>query len=87
MEDVKITKGTIIRTILMVIVLTNLVLKAFGKSAITVDDGVIANVVETVIEIAAIAVGFWKNNSYSEKALKADKFLQDLRNEEESEEV
>ncbi len=87
MEDVKITKGTIIRTILMVIVLINLVLKAFGKSAITVDDGVIANVVETVIEIAAIAVGFWKNNSYSEKALKADKFLQDLRNEEESEEV
>lgn len=87
MEDVKITKGTIIRTILMVIVLINLVLKAFGKSAITVDDGVIANVVETVIEIAAIAVGFWKNNSYSEKALKADKFLQDLRNKEESEEV
>lgn len=87
MEDIKITKGTIIRTILMVIVLINLVLKAFGKSAITVDDGVIANVVETVIEIAAIAVGFWKNNSYSEKALKADKFLQDLRNEEESEEV
>lgn len=87
MEDVKITKGTIIRTILTVIVLINLVLKAFGKSAITVDDGVIANVVETVIEIAAIAVGFWKNNSYSEKALKADKFLQDLRNEEESEEV
>lgn len=87
MEDVKITKGTIIRTILMVIVLINLVLKAFGKSAITVDDGVIANVVETVIEIAAIAVGFWKNNSYSEKALKADKFLQGLRNEEESEEV
>lgn len=87
MEDVKITKGTIIRTILTVIVLINLVLKAFGKSAITVDDGVIANVVETAIEIAAIAVGFWKNNSYSEKALKADKFLQDLRNEEESEEV
>lgn len=87
MEDVKITKGTIIRTILTVIVLINLVLKAFGKSAITVDDGVIANVVETVIEIAAIAVGFWKNNSYSEKALKADKFLQNLRNEEESEEV
>lgn len=87
MEDVKITKGTIIRTILTVIVLINLVLKAFGKSAITVDDGVIANVVETVIEIAAIAVGFWKNNSYSEKALKADKFLQDLRNEEESEEA
>lgn len=87
MEDVKITKGTIIRTILTVIVLINLVLKAFGKSAITVDDGVVANVVETVIEIAAIAVGFWKNNSYSEKALKADKFLQDLRNEEESEEA
>lgn len=87
MEDVKITKGTIIRTILTVIVLINLVLKAFGKSAITVDDGVIANVVETVIEIAAIAVGFWKNNSYSEKALRADKFLQDLRNEEEREEV
>ena len=38
--------------------------------------------VETVIEIAIIVVGFWKNNSFSQAAIKADAFLKQLKSEE-----
>ena len=38
--------------------------------------------VETLIEIAIIAVGFWKNNSFSQAAIKADEFLKQLKGEE-----
>ena len=76
----KITKGTIIRLTLVAFVIVNMILKAFGKSPIDVDEGSIAYWVETLLEIAVIIVGVWKNNSVSELAIKADNFLQELRN-------
>ncbi len=77
----KITKGTIIRLILVAFVICNMILKAFGKSPIDVDEGTVAYWVETVLEIAVIIVGVWKNNSVSEFAIRADEFLKQLRNE------
>lgn len=82
----KISKGTIIRTILIVIVLLNIILEKLGVDVIQADESEIAMLVETIIKIAVIVVGFWKNNSFSEKAIKADEFLKELR-ETESESV
>lgn len=76
----KITKGTIIRLTLVAFVIINMILKAFGKSPIDVDEGTVAYWLETILEIAVIIVGVWKNNSVSEFAIKADNFLQELRN-------
>lgn len=78
----KISKGTIVRTILIVLVLINLVLKKCGIDVIPVDENVVLEFVETVIEIAVLAVGFWKNNSFSKKAIEADEFLKRLRESE-----
>lgn len=78
----KITKGTIIRTILLVIVIINLICKACGQPIIDIDEGTIAYWFEFALELAVIVVTFWKNNSFSEKAIKADEFLQALRNDE-----
>lgn len=75
-----ISKGTIIRLIVVLLVMVNMILKAFDKSPIDIDEGGVAYGVETIIEIAIIAVGFWKNNSFSEAAIKADEFLHNLRN-------
>lgn len=77
-----IKKSTIVRTILLLIVLINLILKAFGINLIPVDENIIYNIVELVIEIAIIIVAFWKNNSFSEKAIKADEFLKKLKESE-----
>jgi SPP1 family holin len=78
----KITKGTIIRTIALAVVLLNLILKALGKPLIDYDEGTVMYWLEYIIEIAVILVTFWKNNSFSENAIKADEFLKKLKNEE-----
>ena len=74
----KITKGTIIRTIMLIIVLINLVLKQTGRPILEIQEGTVASFIETIIEIAAIAVAWWKNNSFSENARKADEYLRQL---------
>lgn len=78
----KISKSTIVRTILVFLVIINFILERMGIDVIPTNEYTILMFVETGIEIAIIAVGFWKNNSYSEKAIKADQFLKELRESE-----
>lgn len=78
----KITKSTIIRAILVILVFINFILEKCGLDIIPTDEYTVAMFVETLIEIAILAVGFWKNNSFTEKAIKADKFLKELRESE-----
>lgn len=75
----KISKGTIVRTIAILLVILNRVLQHFGLDIINVDENMILTFLEALIEIAIIIVGFWKNNSYSEKAIRADEFLKELK--------
>lgn len=81
----RISKGTIIRTILVILTIINFGLERFGVDLIPVDESWIAMAVEYVIEIAVLVVGFWKNNSYTQSAIRADEFLQQLRSGEEYE--
>ena len=81
----KISKGTIVRTIMIVLVIINMILGRMGYDVIDVDENQVLEVVEILIEVAIIVVGFWKNNSYTEKAIKADEFLKGLREESEVE--
>lgn len=78
----KITKGTIVRTIMLVVVLVNLILKSTGNSIINIDEGSVQSLVELLIEAAIIIVAWWKNNSFSQNAIKADDYLQQLQKSE-----
>lgn len=78
----KISKGTIVRTILLLVAIVNMGLQHFGIDIIKVDEESVASIVEYAIQIAIIVVGFWKNNSYTEKAIKADEFLESLKESE-----
>lgn len=78
----KISKGTIVRTIMLVIVIVNIILQHFGIDIINVNESEIASLVEILIELAVIIVTFWKNNSFSKEAIKADEFLRTLKGEE-----
>ena len=80
--DMKISKGTIVRTIMLIIVLVNMILQHFGLDIINVEESQIASLVEILIELAVIIVSFWKNNSFTKKAIEADNFLKKLRGEE-----
>ncbi len=75
----KISKGTIVRTIALVIVLINIVLQGMGKSPIQYDESGISNVIGTVISLGAIVTSWWYNNSFSDAAKKADAFMQMLK--------
>ena len=75
----KISKGTIVRTIMLIIVLVNMILQHFGLDIINVDESEILSLVEILIELAVIILTFWKNNSFTEKAIKADEFLKALK--------
>lgn len=78
-----ISKGTIVRTIMLVIVIINMVLKHFGLDVINVSESEVLSAVEILIELAVIIVTFWKNNSFTDKAIKADEFLKTLKESEE----
>ena len=78
----KIEKSTIIRAILMLVVIINIVLERCGIDIIPADESTIAMFVETTIEILIIAAGYWYNNSFSQKALKAQEFLKQLKESE-----
>lgn len=77
-----ISKGTIVRAIMFVIVLINLFLKAIGKPIIEVDEGSLGCFIEYAFSAAVLIYTFWKNNSFSKAAIKADEFLKKLKNGE-----
>lgn len=79
----KITKGTITRSVLLFIVVLNMLLKKMGLNPLNIDKGTTASFVETILELLVIMVSFWKNNSFSKNAIRADEFLKALREGEE----
>ncbi len=75
----KITKGTIIRTVMVVIVVLNAALRRIGIDVININENALSATVSAVVEIAAIAAAWWYNNSFTEKAKKADRFFKALK--------
>ena len=75
MKKINITKGTLIRTILLVLALINQILAVFGKSPIPIDDDTVTSLISTVWTVIASLIAWWKNNSFTDKAIKADKVL------------
>lgn len=78
MKSIKnITKGTIIRTVLLVLALVNQVLAVYGTSPIPVDDDTVTNLISTICTVVTAIMAWWKNNSFTEKAIEADKMLRE----------
>lgn len=75
----KITKGTITRGVLLIVVVLNMIIKKMGYNPLNITEGTVGYFVETVFEILVILVSFWKNNSFSKNAIRADEFLKALR--------
>lgn len=79
MKKEKITAGTIIRALCLILALTNLTLETMGKKIIPVTDDQISELVTLVITIATSLVGFWKNNSFTQEAIIADGIMHKLK--------
>lgn len=79
MNEIKI--GTIARTACLALALTNQILSATGHPVLPIEDSQVETLVTTGLTVAASLAAWWKNNSFTPKAIQADNFLNKLREE------
>lgn len=77
----KISKETIIRTGVLILTLANTLLSAFGKNPLPFSENDIYQAVSAVCTVAATVWAWWKNNSFTSAALKADEYMKELKAE------
>lgn len=74
-----ITAGTIARTIVLILALANQILAMCGKQVLNIADDDIYQVVSIIFTIGASVIAWWKNNSFSQAAIKADEYKENIK--------
>lgn len=75
----KITAGTIARTIILALAIVNRILVASGKPAIEIGDDMITEFISDAFVIVMAIITWWKNNSFTLPALKGDELMRKLK--------
>lgn len=75
----KPSKGTIIRTALLVLAIINNLLSILGKPVLPITDEQLELIVSTIITVVVSIINWWKNNSYTAEAIEADAYMNRLR--------
>ena len=70
---------TIARTIVLFIALTNQVLAIAGKEVFPVTEDQVYQIVTLIATVGASVWAWWKNNSFTANAIKADEVLAELK--------
>ena len=76
-NKMNITSGTIARTIILVLALLNQLLTATGHSVINISAESINTLISTGFTIVTAVIAWWKNNSFTQSALKADEVMRE----------
>ena len=79
MSDLKISKETLIRTIVLVIALLNSVLTLCNVNPLPFSDEQVYEGVSAVISVVATIWAWWKNNSFTKEAVIADEYKKSLK--------
>ena len=74
-----ISAGTIARTLCLCLALANQILTATGHSIIDVSNDDINTLISTGFTVVSAVVAWWKNNSFTQSALKADEVMKEER--------
>lgn len=74
-----ISKGTIIRTVCLVLAIINNALAIWGKSPLPIDDEMVAEVISFAFTVAAALAAWWKNNSFTKPAIEADAYMKERK--------
>lgn len=78
--DIKnVSAGTITRTIILLLALTNQILAYFGISPLQIANEDIGAVVTILFTIGASVASWWKNNSFTKVAIQADELKRNLK--------
>lgn len=79
MEKLNVKIDTIVRTVVLLFALVNQILTSTGHSVIPVSDDQIAELITLTVTIGASVWAWWKNNSFTKKAIKADEYMEKLK--------
>ena len=74
----KVSKNTWIRTVVLLVALINQVLTVSGKNPLPWSETEIYEGVTLMFTAAASIVSWWKNNSFTKNAIKADEYKKSL---------
>lgn len=80
MKNIKL--DTIIRTVLLAAALINQALTSSGHAILPFDDQLLTELVTVAFTLVTAVLAWWKNNSFSKNAQKADTYLQELNQTE-----
>lgn len=75
----KIEKGTVARTAVLAVALINQMLSVSGTNPLPFTEDEIGQAVSTALTVAASLWAWWKNNSFTQAAILADKWLDNER--------
>ena len=75
----KIKPATIARTAVLALALANQVLSVAGLSPLPIDSATLEPWVTTGLTTAAAVWAWWKNNSFTPEAIRADELLKKMR--------
>ena len=75
----RVTSGTLARTIIFALAIINQILSWFGLEIINIPNETINTVVDGLFLIGSAVVCFWKNNSFTKPALEADEYMKELK--------
>ena len=76
----KIAPDTIARTIVLALALINQLLINTGKTPIPVMEDDVYQLVSIIFTIVTAVIAWWYNNSFTQHAIRADDYLDSLRN-------
>lgn len=83
----KISKETIIRTVVLAVTLINMILTSIGKNPLPFAEDEIYTGLSAVFTVIASVWAWWKNNSFTKEAIKADELLKALKADDSESEV
>ena len=76
-----ISAGTITRTAVLLLALTNQILSACGKPVLPIESATVEQLVTAGCTTVAALVNWWYNNSFTVAALEADKTYDRLKSQ------
>ncbi len=77
----KISTGTLARTAVLLLALTNQVLSALGKPVLPIESQTVEQLVTAGITAVTALISWWNNNSFTAAAIQADAELERLKNQ------
>lgn len=78
----KISSGTIARTVVLVLALVNQVLSILGYKIIPIEDEQVNDFITMLFTIGSALAAWWKNNSFTEAAIEGDKYKEIVKEQQ-----